>query len=513
MKNLVYALFFICISVTFSLGQVSTRLVTITEGSPTVLSGLGVSFYGVVMNDGNLYFQASGNGLQDAVWKTDGTISGTSKVVEEVNTFGENWNQLVLVNEGVLINENNDWSILAPGSSELKALPNMPEERINRLQLVEDTYYFTTTRVDTLILHTSNIGFTDVQEVGSLYPSNFFLLLSAGTEGALIFSNSSFHVDIPSVYLKSTSQIIPIAEYFASLSLSFSQFGHGYVINNFLLVSYMDEANFFQNKIIDMADGSVADFAFFGDPITHYSYGENIILITQREVISFNTNDMSSTKLYDNVFTFTTSLLEDDKLYILGINDNFNEGVVEIDLTDGTSRFLNNATTGNSFYGCKMEYFNNEFYYIAEDDYQLLMKYDFTADEPVVVDTLSIKTGTTVSHALQKVKGQLVLSKRIGFQQHELYALGNGISNTVQNIELIELKANPTISENSVRINTLAISSKREFDVLIYDISGGIVDVRQLSNGILNIQDLPKSQYFGIIKEGGKVYKVRFVKM
>jgi len=513
MKNLIYVLLLILTISENSFSQVSTRLVTITEGSPNNLSGLGYSFYGKILSDNNLYFTGSADGYREALWKTDGTIAGTSKVTEEENMFGGNWDQLLFVNEGVIKNDNGEWGILTPGSSNFTVLENMPTERLSQLQQINDLYYFYVNREDKLYLYKSNLGFTEVTEIGYVHDYHSFVLLTTGEFGAFVYNSNAFSENTPHIYLKDSDQLLTIEEYFESLDLSFSKLNDGYIIDKYFIALYLDENNSFQYKLIDMSTNVISDFPFIFEPISYHHYQNDLILVTQRDIVRINKEDLTYTIVFDDVFSFTTSELIDDKLYIQGRKESFLEGLVEIDLNDNSHRYLEGGETGNSFYSCEMVYYNDKFYYIAEDDYQLLMRYDFTLNEAIVVDTLSKSTGVTVEHALVEVQGNLVLSKRIGSKQHELYVLGDGVTNVSDQIQVQDLEIYPTVSEESITINSNIFTNMPNQEVSLFDINGRVVGTRQFSNGILDISDLSKSKYFGIIRTDGQLYRIQFIKI
>jgi hypothetical protein len=515
MKHLLSFLLFSFVVINFSYAQVSTNLVTITEGSPVNSGGLGYTFYGKVMNDGNMYFRGSSNGLREAIWKTDGTIQGTSKLIEEENTFGGNWDRILLLDEGVLLNDNDGWSILSSTTNSVQARPNLPAEYMYDIfKVSEVSYLFTTDRDDDIILYRADNEFDQIVEIGNIHTQGSSISITAGSEGAISFNTNSFQEDFPMVYLRSTDQIMAIEDYFSSLSLSYSSLNYGYIYDKYLIISYADGDNFSQNGIINMKDGTITNFTYIWEPISFHDYEDKFVVVTQKEVVSINKSDLSFTKIFDQVFSFSTSKLIDDKMYVIGRAENFSENIVEVDLTENTFRYLDNARTGSSFYDPKMEYYEGKFYYLAEEDHQLLMTYDFVNNTSVVVDTLSTVTGATVNHALVKVNDQLVISKRITPLQHELYVLGDGGPSAIHNLQITDLDVVPSISNSSITVNTNLIFSGSELEVSIFNNQGALVMTQKISNdGILTVSNLPTSTYYGVIKEENKAFRFKFIKI
>jgi hypothetical protein len=204
---------------------------------------------------------------------------GRTKVVEEANTFGSNWDQIFMTAVGVLIQEDGVWKILEPGNTSFTAVTGLPDESIHQIsRSTDDTYFITTIRDGQYILHSANSTLTSASEIGTFHPQMNFIDLYAGTEGVIIFSSDSFVDDTPMVYLRGSGEMITMEAYLSSLSLTLSSFTYGYIYDQFMFVSYRDEDNFFRHQVIDMSTGQVADFLFIREPKDYYQVGGNIIL-------------------------------------------------------------------------------------------------------------------------------------------------------------------------------------------------------------------------------------------
>lgn len=490
--------------------EVSTQLATITEGDAFNSAGLGVTFTGEVMSDGNLYFQGSANGFRESIWRTDGTISGTSKILGEESDWGGEWTQKLFIDQGVIVNIDEVWNIWRPGSDMLEALDNLPADRFRSIDKVSDgSYYITVERDDNIILYTSSADFSEVNEVGVIHPGANFLLLTAGDAGAVIISTNTFTDDAPLVYLKATDSTEPLENYIGSLSLSIdiSTLTYAYIHDQYMFLSYRDEDGFFQNKVVDMINMTSNDFEYINEPLAYYEFEDQLIIVTKREVVSLNTTDMSSSELYGNVFGFTPVKKVEDKIYFIK-REYTAESLVELNLSDGTSRDLPGAETGSSFYNSKIEYYQDELYYIGESDYQILYKYDFDAEIPVMVDTLSERNGATVVHALRAVNNELVISKRFNFVQHELFALGDGTISDLNELDTEELVVRPTLASSSITIDNIGNTN-----ALIFNVNGQLVSKLDIQKGQLDVSTLMSNKYYGIIEQDNKVYRFQFIKI
>lgn len=513
MRKLTFTLF-LFVLINLANGQTWTQLAEITVGSPTSPGGLGQVFLGKVMSDGNLYFRGSENGSRKAIWKTDGTVAGTNKVVEEANAFGYNWDQIFMTEVGVLINEDDVWKILHPGNASFTNVSGLPAESIHRIsRSTDDAYFVTTQRDGQYILHAANSTLTSFTEIGAFHPVANFMELFAGTEAAIIFSTDAFVSDAPMVYWRNSGEMQSIGDYLSSLSLTLNTFTYGYIYDKFMFVSFKDDSNFFQHKVIDMSTGEVEDFQFIRDPLAYYEYDGKLIVVTEREVVSFDPATMMHEELFDDIYPFTVSTINGDKMYCIGETDDNQQNVLEVDLANGTTAFLEGATIGSFFYNCKMLWHENEFYYLSRGDYTKLMKYDFNTNEPVEVYSLSETTGATIGHALEAVNGELVVSIREGFIQHELYVSGDGGVSSTSNPITKNLDVYPTVANESISLST---TEELDFfygvEVTIFDHLGQVVNVLNINSNNIDIANMPAGIYVGIIKSKGEGYKFRFVK-
>jgi len=514
MKTKLYLLVIAILTAGSLVGQVSTQLANVTEGSPNNSAGLGVTFTNRLMPDGDLYFRGSKDGLTESIWRTDGTVAGTRKVIEEGSAFGGNWSSVFFVEDGVLLQGSNGYKMLSDDDNQLSSfLSQVPDEFLRDLTRLENgNYTFATKPADVLNLYITNSDFTEVTEVEAVHPDGSELVAYSGNEGVLIYNGNSFQESSPVVYEYESQLLTPLADYMATYGLSLSDLSEGYVYSDYMFLSYRDADNFFRDHVINMATGAVAEFTFLRAPYTVHEYGDDLVFVASRDAVLFNTTDLSHQSLYNDVFALGTSAVVGDKLYFIAENDSDMEQIVESDLTTGTSRFLPGAVTGRFFYNCKMLEYEGEFYYLSEGEHVLLQKYDFATDAPVFVDSLSIVTGATVRHDIKEVGGELVFSKRLGFQQHEPFVLGNG-GTTSTSLPLVEeLVVVPTVASDMIRIAATQYANSN-IEVQLCDASGQSFGTMPATAGQLSIGHLPAGKYYGITMLDGVPHKLSFIKI
>lgn len=497
---------FLCITFS-SIGQGISLLKTISEGAPNSLSGLGSTFFGNNIGGKNLYFKGSKDGLKDAIWVTDGTISGTQKLIEESNTFGGNWGRFIFLDDAVLIQLDDEWYGLYPDDPTPEPIPGLPAESIKNIVTNTDGLtYVTTERDGNQILHVKiDNGFS---ELGVFHPDQPQLTLTAGTMGAVIFNDNPFVDDYPKLYLRQSNEMVDMNDYLSQW-FTITTFDYAYIHDKYMITYFTDGDNFFSGYIIDMETETFEEFPFIREPVSYNYFEDNIFLVSKRDVIQINTNDMSSTILYDEVFSFTTSLRHEDKLYINGSHDDIL--ITEIDMTTGIAKELPDSFTGNSLYNNKFEIYKDEFYYISKSTHSILHKYDFVDETSITIDTLSTHTGATVDHALVTVGDHLVISKRPNPIGHELYVY-NAELNSVTNLSYTDLDAVPTLSSDFIELRQEGISFDKNTSTIIIDKNGKMYDSAEIRNGQIDIANYPSGMYFGIIEFGNELFRYTFIK-
>ncbi len=497
-----------------STAQETTILATIGEGSPVNAAGVGQTFFGQKMSDGLLYFRGSSNGLRNSIWRTDGTVAGTNRVLQEESEFGSDWGQIIIYEDGFLIDEDNVWKRLATGSNQLVDIPNMPDENIEKFsQATNGTYYFTTERNDQLILFKADAGFENVTEIGEAHPESFTVLVEGGNYGAIVFNDNSFQDNFPKIYLEATNELMDLLVYLESLGLSVGDFTRATLYDDFLFVSYRDNNNFFTDKVIDMSTNEVADFDFIREPQHILPYQDDLLIVSNNALIRFNTQDLTFIEVYDSTYPFSPSLIFQDKLYVEVGNSTIS--ILELDLADNTTRLLPDSNIGDFFYNSKFLEYENEFYYISGDQHQLLNKYDFGNNASIVIDTLSTNTGATVEHALEDVEGNLVISRRPEPIPHELYVLGDGgVMSSIEEESHKTLDIYPSITQQNIFFPADAVDGFiSDYEVIIFTSEGKIVSNFSLLDNGINVGNLPQDSYYGILNSIDKSFNFRFIKI
>jgi hypothetical protein len=496
-----------------STAQETTILATIGE-SEVNAAGVGQTFFGQKMSDGLLYFRGSSNGLRRSIWRTDGTVAGTNRVLQEETTFGGDWGQIIIYEDGFLINDDDVWKRLATGTTQLAPIPNMPQENIQKInQATNGNYYFTTERNDQLVLFSADSSFENVNEIGEAHPESFTVLVEGGNFGAIILNDNSFQDNFPKIYLEATSELIDLVVYLETLGLSIGEFTRATLYGDFLFVSYRDANNFFTDKVINMSTNQIEDFDFIREPQHILEYQDDLLIVSDNALIRFNTLDMTFQEVYDSVFPFSPSLIFQDKLYVEVGNTTIN--ILELDLSDNTTRILPDTNIGDFFFNSKFLEYENQFYYISGDQHQLLNRYDFTNNNSIVIDTLSTNTGATVEHALEDVEGNLVISRRPNPIPHELYVIGDGgVMSSIQESSYDNLDVYPTITKQDIFIPADTFNNlTSDYEMVIFNSAGQVVANFDTLVNVINVSHLPQDSYYGILKGIEKSYTFRFMKV
>ena len=491
--------------------QVTTKLANIIVGDPNNSSGLGYSFQGSILSDGYLYFRGSGNGLQQAIWKTKGTAATSSKVIEETNIFGSEWDYFSFMNEGVLVQKGNTSQILEAGKTSFRNLSTFPAASIDYFEPSGDgRYYFTTSVGNMQVLYSTDL-YNDTKMLGEFHPNQSSLHFTAGIEGAVIYNPNSFVQDFPKIYLKKENSIMDVNEYLAQW-FTVSDLTYAYIIDKFLIVSFKDNNNFFRNKIINMDSKAVNDFSFTRKLIKYFTHNDDIYLVTESAVVKINRNTMENKVVYDEVYAFTPTIMAEDKIYIIGEGNTGLNSIIQLDLTIDKANVLDNAPTGESFYSNKFAFHQGSFYYIQNTPTnQLLNKYNFVTNTTKVIDTLSYYTGAIVEHALVSLGDKLVVSKRIGPFSHELYVLNNTTSTIT--LKQNSLSIIPNITQSSVNINVGDNTLIDGIEANLFDISGRVQISPMIRNGNLDVSTLSSGLYYGKFFYENTIYNFSFVKM
>ncbi len=493
---------FFWLTLSFAYGQGCANVFEI--GQPPIFnaSGLGVTFTGIVADDGYLYFRGSVNGTRRSIWKSDGTAAGTTMVIQEANTFGNNWDNTHFVKEGVFIQDDEDWMFLAAGDNQITMLPSFEQRDLNSISNgLDGVYYFSgdgTIEYDIM---------SNSTKVISTFESNE---LSQG-ELALLFGSY--------IYLKGTEEVLLVRNFLSTLNYETNVVNAASVYGKYLYVSFTDTSGpftDFKDVVFNLETNEESNISGIvqGD-ITHIENEDFVYFIGSTDVVKVDKNQFSASTVYEDKFPFSPMIIFNDQLMLAGENPNFNNEVqvVSIDVNTDQVNYLTNAPLGVFFYNSRFLEFENNFYYIAEEgNSNVLNVYNFQAEEPVRVDVLSVVTGATVRHGLEKVQGQLVSSRRYNNLQHELAFCDGGIV-SVDNptaAPLLSVFPSPAFDYLEFSESDLNLSGK---EVRIYDMLGSTSDQRTIdSNGLLNVSDLIPGLYFGTLMVDGENRSFKFFK-
>ena len=495
--------------------QDCSELFIITEGQAVNAGGVGTTFNGKVADDDNLYFIGSTNGLRKSLWKTDGTAIGTSKVIEDESSFGSNWDNYHLIEEGFLIQDNDNWSLITTGNNEIISLIEFEEVDFEWISESSDGTYYLAGETDSGILAIEFDPNTLItNQLGHVHPNTSKMNIYAGDHGVLFYAKNSSLDSETAVLIKATGELLKIGEYLATLGYAVDDYNGGYIHGKYMYASFRNDQNQFDHIIVDMASGEATpvDGTIQGT-IQSIEHDNNIYFKGSNKVIKLDTENFVTTSVFNDIFPFSPMTIFNNQLILVGENSSNNTfQIASIDMSTDEINYLPQADIGAGFLNSKFLEYNNDFYYIATDNQEnFLYKYDFVNEEPILINVLSEVTGATVVHALEKVQDRLVSSIRFDLLQHEL-AFCSGTIDGIIEPKFTELSVFPSPSSDYLIIDGLDKTGTQN-DIKIFNAVGEMMIIRTTdTHGKMNVSDLVAGLYYGSFTMDEESFVFRFVK-
>ena len=140
----------------------------ITGNYPFTGSGIGQTYQGAVLNDGNLYVLGRADGIVKSYWKSDGTTEGTIKIADEPG-FGR-WDLSIFLPEGILT-DNEDGTerleLYDISNSQNVVLGNFENRFIKRYASANGDYYLMVRIDDEIELWKTDLTANGTTNLGS----------------------------------------------------------------------------------------------------------------------------------------------------------------------------------------------------------------------------------------------------------------------------------------------------------------------------------------------------------
>lgn len=473
-------------------------------------TGVGQTFYGVKMTNGELYFQASQDGFYDEIWKTDGTGAGTQLVLTTQGNQG--WTNTNFTTEGIFINTYDDELLWFDANlNQTMDLGVYDDVYFRTFGKISDEEYIIHTYTDTL----AQWWITDKTEsgtrlVGNIGKQNGFLEMFASYYGAVMYNTNSFITYEPVFYAKDLDTIITVKDFLAPYK-EFNKIRSVYLYDNLMFVA-VKEGNFDKNYIFDLQTNELHPTPYTAEMIAFLPYQNELILLTRRYLLIVDRSTFEIQTITDNVYPFSSYLLDGDRFYyIFHESQNDIPAIFYVDLNDKTNHALPDAEIGANYYDSRIVSYHNEIYYTKrEHPSTFLRKFNPATEVTTIIDTVAVQNGSlTISNALEVVNDVLITSRYTQAKGHELYYL-DGTSQTFlpfSPIHQITFYPNPAVD-----FLHFDMEGDTEGEITVYDGSGKQVLSRSVVNKRANIQSLLPGNYYGLMNDSSGIQSFRFTK-
>jgi len=387
---------------------------------PNSRSGLAQSFYGAVLDDGNLYFRASEMGWYNAIWKTNGTAEGTLKLFDENGLY--NWSGIDFIDSGILFKTNEEPEELVYYDIEDESftdLASFPDFFISELRKYGDRYMMLIEADNNAELWVTDKTADGTYKLGEVGEYDNFMKMSCSSFGAVVYNSSSFVDYEPVFYDSQTEEVIELVEYLAPFD-SLNQVNDVFIHDHLLFINGKYD-NYFRRYIFDINSQTFYPFSFLNEVVSFVPYENDLLIFTKTQIVRLNLDDYSYNMLSRDVSPFSSFHLDGDILYFIRENINTNE-LCTLNLTTQEVAKLENSNFGFSLDN-NFEMYKNEFYYKSRiDGSSYLFKYDHSQTKGLLIDTIADDNGAyTINNGLKAVGDRLITSvynREIG---HELF--------------------------------------------------------------------------------------------
>lgn len=488
------------------LAQPFTLVKKIGEGIPNNQSGLSQSFHGKVLQDGNLYFLGSHDGLVRDLWRSDGTPSGTIKVLSEGSPGF--WETVDFVHEGVFIGAGDNLLWYKAGMLPVRNLGQFEDETFIVAEKMDSSHYIILTHKDTnAALMVTDLTAAGTYSLGTIGMFNGFLTLYAGPYGAVIYNTNPFVLYEPMLFEFESGLVMSVKDYLAPY-MTVSAVHSVAMHQHYLLLDV--SAGGRKRYTFDMRTHTFySGNNFFGTVQAFYPYQDDIIVVSEREIARLDTTTYLITEYTDQVYPLGTHYLHGDQLYFHGYSEGDTVYVHSMDLNSNKITRLPDGQIGKFYYHSRFAFHENELYYLRDfGPTTCLTRYDFADSVAVDIDSINVRNGgLVITNAISEVKGQLLVSKFSPEEWHELYYLDE--TNRLSSVEFNPVGVFPNPCSDRMYID---LDEKIGGDIWIFDVMGQMVTHSKLNQDYIHSGSLKAGVYYGILQTKGAGYCFSFVK-
>lgn len=474
-------------------------------------TGVGQTFYGVIMTNGELFFQASQDGFYDEVWKTDGTGAGTELVLTTQGNQG--WSGSHFTTEGIFFNTYNDHLLWYDANlDQTMDLGFYDDVYFRTFGKISDEEYIVQTYTDTLAQWWITDKTADgTRLLGDIGKQNAFLEMYTSYYGAVIYNTNSFITYEPLFYAKDLDTIISVKDFLAPYK-ELNKIRTVFLYENLMFVA-VREGNFDKNYIFDLDTYEFHPTPFTAEVIAFVPYQNELILLTKRYLFIVDRSTFEIQSITDNVYPFSSYLLDGDRFYYIFQESSGDlPAIYYVDLTDNTNHALPDAEIGSNHYDSRIVSYHNEIYYTKREQPSIfLRKFNPATEVTTIIDTIAVNHGSlTIINALDVVNDVLITSRYTQSLGHELYYLDGTSQALLPFSPMSQIHCYPNPAVDYLYFDMPETDG--EAMITLYDGSGKLVLSNTIVNKRASVQSLNPGLYTGLFKDDNMVRSFRFTK-
>ena len=493
----------------FNIGSAQPLLLLKKIGQTPVNTQTGLSqiFNGDLLNDGNVYFLGSHDGIKRDLWRTDGTSNGTFKIIGEGNPGS--WKTVRFVEDGVFLQMGDVLAFYKAGMFPVRNLGAFEDLSFVQPEKMDTSrYIFLAERNDTACLIHTDLTADGSFMLGDIGLYNGFMQMYAGPYGAVVYNTNAFVDYEPMMYDAMADTILQVREFLAPYK-SVTSVNKVAMYQHYLFLEVSEGGT--QRYVFDLRSHTFYPGQyFFGVIERFYKHGDDLIIVSEREITRMDTTTYAFKEFTEEVFPLGTHLVDGDRIYYHGYSTNDTVYVFALDLVEEKITRLPHGQIGKNFYNSQFAIHDEELYYLRDfGPTTFLTRYDFNDSLALDIDSITVRNGGLVIYnALIEVKGELLVSKFNPEEWHELYYLEETTKTEEPIMTEVRVFPNPCGDWLTIDVPELF-----EGDVWITDAKGQIMTRLNYVDGRLDTAALPDGVYYGYLETNNEVYRFSFVKM
>ncbi len=473
-------------------------------------SGLGQSFFGKKMDNGELFFLATFRLHPRSLWKTNGTPARTEELITPTGYF--DWQAVYFLDNHILFDKNDDHLYVYDINSQLETdLGDIGEVRFSTpIRVDEDEFILLADNNDLTELWRTDLTVAGTNEIVDMGPYLSSFKLSASTKGAVLYRTNNSDYE-PQLYNFSTNTLSDILTLVSPL-LDITEVEDAYIYDKYIFINGRNNFQF-ESFIYDIELNTVHDAPSLREVDELIEYNGVVYIKNGPQIHRFDPSTVTLNRVVFGVAGLSTVLQDDNLLYhVHDPNDFVNYPIHVLDMDVDTTYELPTTNIGRTNYDNEMALYGNSLYYSKREfPHTFLYKYDFQTSSASLIDTIANNNGAiTIRNVIEQVGDHLVVSVYDTTQAHELFYLedNSGILLPFSNNHEVLVFPNPT--ERYIELK--GVNADYGLTYIIYDIAGKAVLKAENDINKLDVSNLIAGQYFGVMSQNDEVWRFSFVK-